>query len=837
METKTRRIRTVLYGDERLSAGEIDLLHTPALQRLYDLHQLGMTDRIYIDASHSRLHHVVGVLEQTEKLVAAIVQNLEANPDRIFITAAGKFRAGEFRKNVETAKPVIRLVGLLHDLTHAPYGHTIEDEIHLVACKHDEPVRQSEAFYQLVCQYLGWIALEAGVRPPEVGPATATDHPTLQMPLELWRYLGAPASSPPADFGEIARMAGSLLKTPSPGALAAWQRSGGGEEIAELLAQLSCAMRALLYLDVLHADSISNANCPDEEPYPFEQLIAATLNHAGMDKFLETYTFNKQRDAYMLDVIGNTVCADLLDYAQRDAHFAGIKLGYDADRISENFTLVTWDLGKNGRPRAREEDTEKSSRELADPFSGKSLRTAISLYSHKLRTDVVSELMNLLNVRFYLYERALFHPTKCAAGAMLGTALQLMGWRPLRADEDLAAYELPNDFRNVGDGVFLHDLAGGARIALDVLLAENGQPTVQLIACSKRLNGLNSSQVRVAELILGRWDALPLGEAQENVRAGIELLSRVTARRFYKAVFRNLPNSKNAILRKDTEQLAETFKDPIKRFDAERKIEKRARLRRGSVVIHCPRRITAQKVANVLLVFPTKDGIAEEPRKLRDISALDRDVFKAHEEAILAVEKMYESMWRLVVYVSPEAMAQWRAVTASAGKVVFDTMDYDSSYPDETGWENDKHLASELERKFGSPVPHTVVEPSPALTPAVPIAAEIPVAATGETSIKDEEAPVGDSGAIVHAARKQRFIATVRRAWRSDVSTETPRLVEFYDGELRDAPEREFEDLMKRVDGVYGSVPKNRRPKSVEAFLKTVLEIRDGGSGPLFDKG
>ena len=58
-----------------LNPGEIDLLHTPALQRLYDLHQLGLTDRIYVDASHSRFHHVVGVLEQADKIVDAIVGN------------------------------------------------------------------------------------------------------------------------------------------------------------------------------------------------------------------------------------------------------------------------------------------------------------------------------------------------------------------------------------------------------------------------------------------------------------------------------------------------------------------------------------------------------------------------------------------------------------------------------------------------------------------------------------------------------------------------------------------------------------------------------------------
>ena len=49
--------------DQRIRSAEFDL-HMPALERLYDLHQLGMTDRVFIDASHSRLHHVIGVLEQ-----------------------------------------------------------------------------------------------------------------------------------------------------------------------------------------------------------------------------------------------------------------------------------------------------------------------------------------------------------------------------------------------------------------------------------------------------------------------------------------------------------------------------------------------------------------------------------------------------------------------------------------------------------------------------------------------------------------------------------------------------------------------------------------------------
>src|SRR6185437_1035681 len=128
----TKRIRTVLYGDQRLSSAELEILHTPAMQRLYGLRQLGLTDRVYIDASHARIHHVVGVLEQVDKLVCAIINNLERS-DRTLRVGSSKdnqrrFSANELAKVVKRRKPVIRLVGLLHDLTHAPFGHTVEDE-------------------------------------------------------------------------------------------------------------------------------------------------------------------------------------------------------------------------------------------------------------------------------------------------------------------------------------------------------------------------------------------------------------------------------------------------------------------------------------------------------------------------------------------------------------------------------------------------------------------------------------------------------------------------------------------------------------------------------------
>jgi hypothetical protein len=161
--TTSKRIRTVLYGDQRLSTAELEILHTPAMQRLYGLRQLGLTDRVFIDASHARIHHVVGVLHQVDKLTSAIETNLKRSNRPLRIGTKDNhqdFSAPDLATLVQKRRAVVRFIGLLHDLTHAPFGHTVEDEIRLVGTKHDEPARQADAFYRLLCQLIAWLWAE-----------------------------------------------------------------------------------------------------------------------------------------------------------------------------------------------------------------------------------------------------------------------------------------------------------------------------------------------------------------------------------------------------------------------------------------------------------------------------------------------------------------------------------------------------------------------------------------------------------------------------------------------------------------------------------------------------
>lgn len=39
-------VRTTLYEDQEFSLWELEIIHTPIFQRLYDLKQLGFADRV-----------------------------------------------------------------------------------------------------------------------------------------------------------------------------------------------------------------------------------------------------------------------------------------------------------------------------------------------------------------------------------------------------------------------------------------------------------------------------------------------------------------------------------------------------------------------------------------------------------------------------------------------------------------------------------------------------------------------------------------------------------------------------------------------------------------------
>lgn len=99
---KFKIIRDSIHGDIGLSRAEVNVIDTPAFQRLRRIKQLGVTYLVYPSANHTRFEHSLGALY----LASRISQTLELEEEK---------------------QKTLRIAALLHDIGHGPLSHTTEE--------------------------------------------------------------------------------------------------------------------------------------------------------------------------------------------------------------------------------------------------------------------------------------------------------------------------------------------------------------------------------------------------------------------------------------------------------------------------------------------------------------------------------------------------------------------------------------------------------------------------------------------------------------------------------------------------------------------------------------
>lgn len=117
-------------------------------------------------------------------------------------------------------------------------------------------------------------------------------------------------------------------------------------------------------------------------------------------------------DAFVYDIVSNTVCADLLDYIARDSYFCN--LGTPMEYRFLNFLYLA-EVSSNI------DKTKKYKRVVIRLWKGDHPQP---------RRDTLTDLARLMEARYMIAERAYFHHAKIISGAMLGRAL-LDEFRPL----------------------------------------------------------------------------------------------------------------------------------------------------------------------------------------------------------------------------------------------------------------------------------------------------------------------------------------------------------------------------------------------------------------------
>lgn len=96
-----KTIKDPLHGYIDIPEEELSILNTPEFQRLRRINQLGLSETVYPSATHTRFSHSLGVM----------------------------YLAGELSKSLNLSDEEIKInkiAGLVHDLGHLPFSHTLE---------------------------------------------------------------------------------------------------------------------------------------------------------------------------------------------------------------------------------------------------------------------------------------------------------------------------------------------------------------------------------------------------------------------------------------------------------------------------------------------------------------------------------------------------------------------------------------------------------------------------------------------------------------------------------------------------------------------------------------
>jgi uncharacterized protein len=306
---------------------------------------------------------------------------------------------------------------------------------------------------------------------------------------------------------------------------------------------------------------------------------------------------NSLRYPFVHDLVGNTICADLVDYVQRDMYFCGLSERFGA-RFLEYLAVV---------PLIQESDALRPDRrddQLAFPrleYDGvvESCRLVLLQYRYNERRvpvtkhDVIAEAIDLVRRRLAVAEKLYFHRTKVIASSMLVRAAYVAGLKPL-------------DIWNLTD--------------------------------AEVLKFLEKASERRAQILAGK------------------LRTRKLFKPIYRASYHERDESHASTLLWDEDTGAyKRFKNPGDREELATKLENLIGLHQfrdaekavGSICISCPDADMNLKAFDMLVL----------PRPGATVRRLQDSGYPPTKIEIEAILKMHKHLWRLEVLVDPEAVS------------------------------------------------------------------------------------------------------------------------------------------------------------------------------------
>ena len=256
---------------------------------------------------------------------------------------------------------VTRLAALCHDLAHVPFAHTLEKEGHLFETEWDSP---------------------------EILEMLLPNFPMEHDKLASWRKALLP------------RVLTSYLRQAVQQVTEGVSEGDLEERTDALAASVTSHLRFILkdwkvLKDDRHGAPDKPKACARPAPNEFPWLL------------------------FSADVVGNTLCADLVDYVRRDNANTGLE-----DRV--NLRFMRYFVCRS---------VETCTHRAASHSNEEVPRLVLSLFKpdkpQSFRRDSLSEAVDLLRKRYSLAEKAYFHHAKKSAASMICRAVGASGLRPI----------------------------------------------------------------------------------------------------------------------------------------------------------------------------------------------------------------------------------------------------------------------------------------------------------------------------------------------------------------------------------------------------------------------
>lgn len=127
------QFRDPVHGFIEVTENELNIINSAPFQRLRNIRQLATTYLVYHGAEHTRFGHSIGVMHLTSRVFDSVVRK---NPNLFSDDSE------ENKKREEWYRQILRLIGLTHDLGHAPFSHASEELF--------EPGKKHEDFTRLI---------------------------------------------------------------------------------------------------------------------------------------------------------------------------------------------------------------------------------------------------------------------------------------------------------------------------------------------------------------------------------------------------------------------------------------------------------------------------------------------------------------------------------------------------------------------------------------------------------------------------------------------------------------------------------------------------------------